>query len=121
MLKPLTLAIALLPGAALAQSVWQDDGARVQTVAYTCATAMDDLSVAYFTAADGSSFAAVQIAGRVHAMVQEASASGARYVDIDAEAGYRIHTKGDSLMLLKRADDDSATEQVLADCTAFEG
>lgn len=121
MLKPLTLAVALLPTASLAQSVWQDKGARVQTVAYTCATAMDELSVAYFTAADGTSFAAVQIGGLVHAMVQDISGSGARYVDIDAEAGYRIHTNGDGLLLLKRADDGSATEQVLAECTAFEG
>lgn len=117
MLKPLLFAVALLPGAALAQSLWENKGARVETVSYTCSTAVDELSVAYFTAADGSSFAAMQIAGLVHAMVQDVSGSGVRYVDIDAQAGYVIHAKGDQLMLMKLKADDTAKEELLAECS----
>jgi membrane-bound inhibitor of C-type lysozyme len=118
MLKSLAFALVLLPTASFAQSIWEDQGARVETVAYTCATAIDDLSVAYFTAPDATSFAAVHIAGVVHAMVQDVSGSGVRYVDIDTQSGYRIHTKGDLLLLLKLEADHTAEEQLLAECTA---
>jgi len=118
MLKFLAFSLALMPNVGLSQTVWEDQGTRVETVAYTCATAIDDLSVAYFTAPDATSFAAVHIAGVVHAMVQDISGSGVRYVDIDEQSGYRIHTKGDLLLLLKRAADHSAEEELLAECTA---
>ena len=121
MLKPLTLALALFPAAAMAQTVWEDKGARVETVAYSCASAVDELSVAYFNAPDGTSFAAVQIAGLVHAMVQDISGSGVRYVDIDEQAGYRIHTKGDLVLMMKLEADHTAEEQLLAECTAQQG
>ncbi len=118
-MKSITFALALLPSASFAQTVWEDQGARVETVTYSCATAIDDLSVAYFNAPDATSFAAVHIAGTVHAMVQDVSGSGARYVDIDAQRGYRIHTKGDTLLLLKQEPGQSADEeQLLAECTA---
>lgn len=123
MMKPLVLTSALfigalLPSTVLAQTVWEDKGMRVETVTYTCSAAVNDLSVAYFTAPDASSFAAVQIAGAVHAMVQDVSGSGALYVEIDAQSGYRIHSKGDLLLLLKQAPDDAAEEELLAECTA---
>ncbi len=123
MMKPLALSSALflgalLPSTVLAQTVWEDKGMRVETVTYTCSSAIDDLSVAYFTAPDTSSFAAVQIAGVVHAMVQDVSGSGVLYVDIDAQSGYRIHSKGDLVLLLKQAPDDAAEEELLAECTA---
>lgn len=123
MIRSLTLGIlcSLVPAMGLAQTVWEADGARIETVHYGCETAIDELSVAYFTAADGTSFAAVQIAGMVHAMVQDNSGSGVRYVDIDEQAGYRIHAKGAGLLLLKLAADDSAEEQLLAECTERQG
>ena len=121
MFKPVALAALFLPFAAEAQIVWQDKGAQVITQSYGCSSAMDDLSVAYFNAPDGTSFAAVHIAGQVHAMVQDISGSGARYVDIDEQSGYRIHTKGEMLLLLKLEADDSAEEELLAECTAQQG
>lgn len=121
MLKLSLLFTALVPSAALAQTVWEDMGTRVETVTYGCTGGMDELSVAYFTAPDKTSFAAVQIAGEVHAMVQNVSGSGTRYIDIDEQSGYRIHGKGDMLMLMKLEADDAAEEQVLAECTAQQG
>lgn len=121
MLKSAVLLVALMPTTALAQTVWQDKGAEVMTMAYTCSSAFDELSVAYFNAPDTTSFAAVQIAGVVHAMVQDVSGSGARYVDIDEQSGYRIHTKGDLLLLMKLEADHTAEEQLLAECTVQKG
>lgn len=118
MFRPAAFLLCLLPAAAAAQNLWQLDGARVETVAYACASGMDDLSVAYFTAPDGTSFAAVHVAGVVHAMVQQGSGSGVRYVDINEQSGYRIHGKGDGLVLMKLEPDDAAEEQLLAECTA---
>ena len=103
---------------ASAQTMWSSEGAQAQTVTYACDMGMDDLSVAFFNAADGTSFAALQVAGVVHAMVQDISGSGVRYVDIDEQAGYRIHTKGDTLLLMKLEADHTAEEQLLAECTA---
>ena len=121
MLRFALFALSLLPSAALAETVWQNGGAQVITASYVCSGGMDELSVAYFNAPDGTSFAAVHIAGQVHAMVQDVSGSGARYVDIDEQSGYRIHTKGEGLLLLKLAADDAAEEELLAECTAQQG
>lgn len=118
MLKHLALLAATLPVPLAAQTLWQEAGARVETVAYSCDNGFDDLTVAYFTAADASSFAALQLGGHVHALVQLVSASGARYGDIDAASGYRIHGKGDRLILLRQPTDADAEEQLLASCTA---
>ncbi len=116
MFRPAVFLLCFLPAAASAQTLWQGDGARVETVSYACASGMDDLTVAYFTAREGSSFAAVHVAGVVHAMVQEVSGSGLRYVDIDGETGYRLHTKGDLLLFLKQAPEEAAEEELLAEC-----
>lgn len=118
MLKFMALIAITLPGMAQAQVLWEDAGTRVQTVAYTCDSGLEDMAVAYFTAPDSTSFAALQLGGTVHAMVQTVSGSGVRYSDIDEQSGYRLHTKGDLLLLLKQAADDSAEEQLLASCTA---
>ncbi len=50
--------------------MWKDKGAQVVTLTYACTGAIEELSVAFFTAADFASFAAMQIGGTVHAMVQ---------------------------------------------------
>jgi len=104
-----------------AQTLWQNGGARVESLAYSCDNAIDDLSVAYFTAPDATSFAAVHIAGVVHAMVQDVSASGARFVDIDAESGYSIHSKGDGLLLMKHDAGTPGEDQLLAECLVQKG
>lgn len=120
MLKYLALLAATLPAPLAAQTLWQEAGARVETVAYSCDNGFDDLTVAYFTAADASSFAAVQLGGQVHALVQLVSGSGARYVDIDGASGYLIHGKGDQLLLSRLPADApaGADEQLLASCMA---
>ena len=78
---------------------------------------MDDLMVAYFTAADATRFAAMQIGGVMQAMVQDSSASGVRYVAIDTASGFRLDTKGGELMLLKVAS-GSDDEEILSRCAA---
>jgi hypothetical protein len=82
---------------------------------------MDSLSVAYFTAPDATSFAAVQIGGLVHALVRDVAASGVRYVDVNAQTGYRLQGKGDQVMLLKLDPDPAAEEQLLVECNALQG
>lgn len=116
MLKILASVAICLPSLAAAQTLWQEAGARVETVNYTCDNGLEDLGVAYFTAPDATTFAAMQLGGTVHAMVQSTSGSGVQYTDIDTQSGYRLHTKGDHLLLLKQAD--AAEEQLLASCTA---
>lgn len=115
-----SLPLANLPLSAHAQGSWERDGSRIQTVVYTCDSAMDSLSVAYFTAPDATSFAAVQIGGVVHAMVQEVAAAGLRYVDVNEQTGYRLQGKGDQMMLLKLKPDHMAEEQLLADCRSVQ-
>lgn len=117
----LALCLALLPVPALSQSLWQEGGSRVQTVIYRCDSAVDDLSVAYFTAPDSTSFAAVQIGGKVHALVQDVSGSGTRYVDVNQKTGYRLHGKGDDLLLLRQVSGQGGEEQLLASCSAQAG
>ena len=121
MFRPALFLLCFLPAAASAQTLWQGDGTRVETVTYACASGMDDLTVAYFTARDGSSFAAVHVAGVVHGMVQEVSGSGLRYVDIDKETAYRIHTKGNRLLLSKQAPEGATEEELLAECAVAKG
>ena len=118
MLRSLTLAALLLPTATMAQTLWEAEGARVETLIYACDRAFEELSVAYFTAPDATSFAAVQIAGQVHAMVQEISGSGVRFADTDVQSGYRLHAKGDDLLILKQDPDQAAEAQLLAECHA---
>lgn len=119
-LATLCLSLVALPSLADAPLNWESDGSRVQTVIYACDSAMDELSVAYFTAPDATSFAAVQIGGVVHAMVQHSAGSGVRYVDVNEETGYRLHSKGDLVLLSKLEPDHSAEEQLLAECRALE-
>ena len=121
MFRPFAMFLSSLPMAADAQGSWSRDGSRVETVIYTCDSAMDSLSVAYFTAPDATSFAAVQIGGVVHALVRDVGASGVRYVDVNAQTGYRLQGKGDQVMLLKLDPDPAAEEQLLVECHALQG
>lgn len=117
----LGIALATAPAIAGAATplVWEEGGARVETVAYACGAETPALEVAYFTAPDGSSFAALAMGGALHALTQVVSGSGVRYADIDAEAGYLIHTKGDTLLLLRQPA-GGGEEELLADCTVVE-
>ena len=119
MFRPFVMLLSSLPMAVDAQGTWSRDGSRVETVIYTCDSAMDSLSVAYFTAPDATSFAAVQIGGVVHALVRDVAASGVRYVDVNAQTGYRLQGKGDQVMLLKLDPDPAAEEQLLVECPAL--
>jgi membrane-bound inhibitor of C-type lysozyme len=121
MLRSFIVCLLTFPGLAHAQLNWERDGVRVQTVIYACQGALEDLSVAYFTAADNTSFAATQIGGVVYAMVQDVAASGVRFVDVNEATGYRLHGKGEALMLLKLEPDHTAEEQLLAECSALPG
>lgn len=88
------------------------------TQRYRCAGGVE-LEVAYLNLRSGLSFAALHHQGRTHLMQNRPSASGARYVALDEEAGLRWHSKGDEGFLAFLAADHTAREQVrLADCRA---
>ena len=88
------------------------------TQRYRC-TGGVELEVAYLNLRSGQSFAALNHQGRTHLMQNRPSASGARYVALDEEAGLRWHSKGDEGFLAFLAADHTAREQVLmADCRA---
>ncbi|HMN93673.1 MAG TPA: MliC family protein [Hydrogenophaga sp.] len=85
---------------------------------YRCAGGAE-LELVYLNLRSGLSFAALHHQGRTHLMQNRPSASGARYVALDEEAGLRWHSKGDEGFLAFLAADHTAREQVLlADCSA---
>jgi hypothetical protein len=63
MFRPFAMFLSSLPMAADAQGSWSRDGSRVETVIYTCDSAMVSLSVAYFTAPDATSLPPCRSAG----------------------------------------------------------
>jgi len=90
------------------------------TQRYRCAGGAE-LEIAYLNLPGGTSFAALHHQGRTHLMQNRPSASGARYVALDEEAGLRWHSKGDEGFLAFLAADHTAREQVLlADCRAIQ-
>ncbi len=66
-------------------------------------------------------FAAFLGAVPIGGAVQDVAASGLRYVDVNAQSGYRLQGEGDQVMLLKLEPDHAAKEQLWAECTAIQG
>lgn len=96
-------ALALLGHAAASQSL------SGRSVAYLCEGGAV-LRVAYVNVAEGESFAVIDWAGRLIPMRLVPAASGARYAALDAQDGYRWHTKGDEGFLTRLAADSMAPE-----------
>jgi len=87
---------------------------------YRCAGGTE-LELAYLNLPNGLSFAALHHQGRTHLMQNRPTASGARYVALDEQAGLRWHSKGDQGFLAFLAADHTAREQVLlANCRAIQ-
>jgi membrane-bound inhibitor of C-type lysozyme len=73
--------------------------------------------VTYINTDAGTALAVMQVEGRQVTMRDWPGASGARYVSIDEQVGYRWHSKGDEAMLAHLAADHTAEEEVLLrDC-----
>ena len=67
----------------------------------------------------GESFAALLVDGTLVLLRGAPAASGARYVAVDEQLGYRWHVKGEQGVLLHLAPDHTARETVvLHDCKA---
>jgi len=89
------------------------------TQRYRCADGTE-LELAYLNLPSGLSFAALHHQGRTHLMQNRPSASGARFVALDEQAGLRWHSRGREGFLAFLAADHTAREQVLlADCRAI--
>ena len=115
----LALAAGLAPALAPAQEAPPDDGLKgltVITALYACERGVR-VPVTYVTADAGGSAAIVQVEGRQVAMRRAIGASGARYVSLDEQQGYRWWSRGDGGMLLYLAADHTADEEtLLRDC-----
>lgn len=106
------LAAALaLPVAAPAQTVTApgfDSASRV----YRC-TGGARLPVVTLNLKDGESFAAIYVNGRLVLMRAGPTGSGANYVAVDEQLGYRWQTKGDVGSLFFRAAAPAASETLV--------
>lgn len=89
-----------------------DSDARV----YLCAGGTS-LQVLYLNLRGGESFAVVQRDGRLGLLRSGPTGSGANYLPVDEQFGYRWHTKGNVGTLWRLAADPTARETlVLGDC-----
>ncbi len=83
---------------------------------YRC-TGGAKLPVVYLNIKGGDSFATTYINGRLVLMRSGPTGSGARYIAVDDQAGYRWHVKGEVGNLYFMAADHTARETlVLQDC-----
>ena len=88
------------------------------SIVYRCAGGAK-LPVVYLNIRGGDSFATVYVNGRLALMRAGPTGSGANYVPVDAQAGYRWHVKGDVGSLWFRAAEPAAQESMmLQDCRA---
>ena len=77
------------------------------------------LQVVYLNIKGGDSFATAYVNGRLVLMKSGVTGSGARYVSVDEQAGYRWHVTGDVGHLYFVAADPAARETLLLqDCKA---
>lgn len=119
----LAFGIQIAAGAAYAEDifqplVWESEGVRVETATFACGVDAPGIDVAFLTAKDGTSFAVLTIDGVLVPMVQIESGSGVRYAAVDEQLGYRVHTKGNDLLVSRQPADDSAGEEDLYTCQA---
>lgn len=114
--------IALLAFAAAqavrAQGVPDAPGFDSSSQVYRCMGGAK-LPVVYLNLKGGDSFATTYVNGRLVLMRSGATGSGARYVAVDGQEGYRWHVKGEVGSLYFQAPDPGARETlVLQDCKA---
>jgi len=110
----IALATACLP-AAWSQAVVAP-GFASESKIHLCAGGAS-LPVVYLNIKGGDSFAALYVDGTLALLRSGPTGSGARYVAVDEQQGYRWHVKGDEGMLLHLPADHTAHETVLLrDC-----
>lgn len=110
MLLPVVLATPL------AAQEYRTGDTHVFQAVYECARGVM-IPATYVNTDAGTSLAVLQIEGRQVAMRDAPTGSGARYVSIDEQVGYRWYTKGDEAFLAYLAADDAAEEEtLLRDC-----
>jgi membrane-bound inhibitor of C-type lysozyme len=83
-----------------------------QSVVYGCAGGTR-LPVTYLNLKEGESFAVIYMRGRTHLLRSQVTASGAGYVSVDEQAGWRWRTKGDTGTLAHLTADHTATERMV--------
>ncbi len=96
------------------------DGGEIMTETYQCERGVT-IPVTYVNLSEGGAIAVLSVDGRMVTLAIAVSGSGARYVSIDEQNGYRWHIKGDEALLLYLAADHMAEEEaVLSRCTAID-
>jgi membrane-bound inhibitor of C-type lysozyme len=109
----LTLAAA---GAACAQPAVEAPSFESSSQVYRC-TGGARLPVVYLNLKGGDAFATIYVNGHLVLMRSGPTGSGARYISVDEQLGYRWHTKGDVGNLFFLGADHTARETlVLQDC-----
>lgn len=107
----------LFSGAALA--VLATAGAAetdLNTVTYTCERGVR-VPVTFINQDEGPGYAVMMFEGKLIPMRLAPTGSGARYVALDEQDGYRLWTKSDEAMVGYLAADHTASEQVfLKEC-----
>lgn len=113
------LALALAAaGAACAQPATEGPSFESSSATYRC-TGGARLPVVYLNIKGGDSFATAYVNGRLVLMRSGPTGSGARYISVDEQLGYRWHVKGEVGNLFFLAADHTARETlVLQDCRA---
>jgi len=92
---------------------------NITAVHYICERQVE-IPVVYVNTAGGSSFAIVQVEGKLVPMTQQASASGARYIALDEQDSYRWYTRGEEASLAFLEADHTAEErEILSACKAI--
>lgn len=79
---------------------------------YLCERSVQ-LPVIFVNEVDGKSYAVAFIEGKLIAMQQGMSGSGARYIALDEQMSYRLHIKGNDATLSFMDADHEAEEQIL--------
>jgi len=104
--------------AAQAQGTIAAEGFDSSSQVYRC-TGGARLPVVYLNIKGGDSFATAYINGRLVLMKSGPTGSGARYIAVDEQLGYRWHVKGEVGSLHHLAPDHTARETtLLQDCKA---
>ena len=120
LIVPIALA-CVVAGGVRAQASVDGPGFDTSTQTYRC-TGGARLPVMYLNIKGGDSFATIYVSGRLVLMRSGPAASGARYVAVEEQEGFRWHVKGDVGNLYVRGADRQAPETVLMqDCKAQRG
>ncbi len=102
-------ALLTLSGGAAAE-----DGPGVISVTYQCDRAVA-LPVTFINPGEAPGLAVMMIEGKLVALRQTRSASGARYFALDEQDSYRLYTKGSDAFVTYLAADHTAEEATILD------